>query len=137
MIKPYTRGGTRKQTQLRPKRILIVDDEVRVAYFLQEGLKGLGDDYEVQTTESAELALQAIDKESFDLAVIDFRLPGINGLDLIERLQVVSPGTQTILITAYGSPDIEHAAHRLDTYSYLNKPFRIEDLMCTVEKALS
>ena len=137
MVESYTARGTRRQTPLKPKRILIVDDEVRVAFFLQEGLKGLGDDYEVHTTESAELALKEMDARPFDLAVIDFRLPGINGLDLIEQLKVISPDTQTILITAYSSPHVESEAQRLSTYDYLAKPFRIEDLMCTVQKALS
>ena len=65
------------------KRILIVDDEAIVAFFLMEGLKGLGDDYEVRTTGSAELALEQISHTPFDLAVIDYRLPGLSGLDLI------------------------------------------------------
>ena len=122
---------------MKPKRILIVDDEVRVAFFLQEGLKGLGDDYEVHTAESAELALKEMDARPFDLAVIDFRLPGINGLDLIEQLKVVSPDTQTILITAYSSPHVESEAQRLNTFDYFAKPFHIEELMCTVQKALA
>jgi DNA-binding NtrC family response regulator len=118
---------------LNRKRILIIDDEPRVAFFLQEGLKALGDDYQISTISSAELALEQIDRHTFDLLVVDFRLPGINGLDLIERVQSVSPDTKTILITAYGSPEIEKKAHRLDICRYLNKPFRIEELMCTVQ----
>jgi DNA-binding NtrC family response regulator len=116
---------------------LIVDDEVRVAFFLTEGLKGLGEEYEVLTTGSAELALEQVHRQPFDLAVIDYRLPGINGLDLIRRLQEICPGTQTILITAYSSPELEDEAVRLHTYRYLAKPFRIEDLMCSVQNALA
>ena len=137
MVDSHTARGMRRRTPLKPKRILIVDDEVRVAFFLQEGLKGLGEDYEVRTTESAELALKEMDDHPFDLAVIDFRLPGINGLDLIEQLKVISPNTQTILITAYSSPHVESEAQRLDTYGYFAKPFHIEDLMCRVEEALT
>jgi two-component system response regulator (stage 0 sporulation protein F) len=122
---------------LKQKRILIVDDEVRVAFFLMEGLKGLGDEYEVLTTKSAELALEQVGRQPFDLAVIDHRLPGISGLDLIKRLQDLSPSTQTILITAYSSPELEDEAYRLRAYRYFAKPFHIEDLMCTVQNALS
>jgi len=122
---------------LNRKRILIIDDEAKVAFFLQEGLKGLGDEYEVRTIESAELALEQMNRHSFDLLVVDFRLPGISGLDLIERVRNVNPDIKTILITAYGSPEIEQEAYRLDTCRYLHKPFRIEELMCTVQGILS
>jgi len=119
------------------KRILIVDDETAVAFFLQEGLSGLGDEYQVSSTPSAELALEQIRDQPFDLLVIDYCLPGIDGLDLIERLESVSPNTRTILITAYDSPEIQNAAHRLRAYHYFAKPFPIQDLMSTVEKALA
>jgi DNA-binding NtrC family response regulator len=121
----------------RQKRILIVDDEAIVAFFLMEGLKGLGEEYEVRTTESAELALEQCSATPFDLAVVDYRLPGINGLDLIEQLRDISPDTRTIVITAYSSPELEEQAHRLHTCRYLAKPFRIQELMHTVEKVLA
>ena len=108
-----------------------------MAFFLQEGLRGLGDEYEVQAIESAELALEQMHRRSFDLLVVDFRLPGINGLDLIERVHDVNPDAKTILITAYGSPEIEKEAYRLNTCRYLHKPFRIEELMCTVQGILA
>jgi two-component system response regulator AtoC len=119
------------------KRILIVDDEAIVAFFLMEGLKGLGDEYEVRTTGSGELALEQFSSTPFDLAVVDYRLPGISGLDLIRRLKRVSPGTRTIVITAYSSPELEAEARRLQTWRYLEKPFPIQDLMCTVQEALA
>jgi DNA-binding NtrC family response regulator len=119
------------------KRILIVDDEDIVAFFLMEGLKGLGDEYEVRTTASAELALEQLAQIPFDLAVIDYRLPGISGLDLIKQLQDISPQTQTIVITAYSSPELEAQARQLHTARYLEKPFPIQELMCTVQEVLS
>ena len=119
------------------KRILIVDDEDIVAFFLMEGLKGLGDEYEVRTSASAELALEQLSQTPFDLAVIDYRLPGISGLDLIKQLQDISPQTQTIVITAYSSPELEAQAHQLHTARYLEKPFPIQELMCTVQEVLS
>ena len=121
---------------MKRKRILIIDDESSVAFFLQEGLKGLGDEYEVQATESAELALEQMHRRPFDLLVVDFRLPGINGLDLIKRVRNVNPDAKTILITAYGSPEIEKEARRLDISRYLHKPFRIQELMHTVQGIL-
>lgn len=116
---------------------MIVDDESKVAFFLQEGLKELGDEYEVQAIGSAELALEQINEHPFDLLVVDFRLPGLNGLDLIKRVRNVSPSAKTILITAYGTPEIEQEAYRLDISRYLHKPFRIQDLMYTVQGILA
>lgn len=119
------------------KRILIVDDEKKVAFFLQEGLAGLGERYEVISADSAESALRELDTDSFDLVVTDFRLPGLNGLQLMERLLKSSPNTRTILITAYGSDEVEAAAYRLRARRYLTKPFRIEDFVRTVRETLA
>ena len=121
----------------KQKRILIVDDEASVAFFLMEGLQGLGDEYDVRTSASAESALEQVQHGRFDLAVVDYRLPGLNGLDLIRRLREISPETHTIVITAYSSPELEHEALRLRASRYLEKPFRIQDLMCTIEEVLS
>ncbi|HUT19468.1 MAG TPA: response regulator [Anaerolineae bacterium] len=121
----------------KQKRILIVDDEAIVAFFLMEGLQGLGDEYDVRTSASAESALEQVQHGRFDLAVVDYRLPGLNGLDLIRRLREISPETHTIVITAYSSPELEHEALRLRASRYLEKPFRIQDLMCTIEEVLS
>jgi CheY-like chemotaxis protein len=118
------------------KRILIVDDEKKVAFFLQESLEDLGDNYEVVSAETAEVALQQIESQAFDLIITDLRMPGINGLELMKRIRAISPKTRTILITAYGSDEVEAEARRLQAYSYFTKPFHIEDLMETVQEAL-
>ncbi len=119
------------------KRILIVDDEAKVSFFLGEGLRGLGDDYDVQITASAEQALEQIRRHPFDLVVVDLRLPGASGLELIEWIGKRCPRTQTVLITAYDTPSVEEEARRLRTYRYLTKPFHIEELIHTVREALS
>jgi DNA-binding NtrC family response regulator len=121
----------------KQKRILIVDDEAHVAFFLGEGLRGLGAEYEVHTTPSAETALQQFADRPYDLAVVDYRLPGLNGLDLLQRLRQVSPHTRTIVITAYSSPELEREALRLHASRYLEKPFPLQELMCTVEQVLA
>lgn len=122
---------------IEPKRILIVDDEKKVAFFLREGLEGLGEGYEVTSAESAESALRELATHSFDLVITDFRLPGLNGLQLMEHLRKNNPNTRTILITAYGSEEVEAAAYKLHARRYLTKPFRIEDFVRTVRETLA
>ncbi len=118
-------------------RILIVEDEEKVAFFLKESLSGLENGYQVVSTPSAEEALTVIDSDNFDLVITDFRLPGRNGLELISDLRSSRPQTHTMLITAYGSDELEAAAYRHKVARYLTKPFRLDEFMKAVQEILS
>lgn len=118
------------------QRILIVDDETKVAFFLQESLKALDDNLEVLSVASAEAALGEIEREEFDLLVTDQRMPGLSGLELISQVRQQHPDTRTILITAYGSDELAREAKRLDVQRYFTKPFHIEDFVQTVIEVL-
>jgi len=119
------------------KRILIVDDEESVAFFLAENLAEQGPDYQVETASSGEEALAKITAQPFDLVVTDLRMPGINGLELIERARIHSPRTRLILMTGYGNPRVEAASYRLGACRYLAKPFPIQALFAAVQEALA
>jgi DNA-binding NtrC family response regulator len=69
--------------------------------------------------------------------VVDYCLPGADGLELLKQLNDICPSTRTILITAYGSPEVKDQAYHLRACQYLAKPFHIEDLMYTVQQVLS
>ncbi len=118
-------------------RILIVEDSLGVARALHRAL-GLHQDgvYRVETCESGELALARLHEREFDLLVSDFRLPGIDGLELIRRAQQITPEIRTILVTAFGSPEVEEEARKL-TQAYIPKPFRLKDIIRVVERVLS
>jgi CheY-like chemotaxis protein/predicted regulator of Ras-like GTPase activity (Roadblock/LC7/MglB family) len=118
------------------RRILIVDDETKVAFFLQESLEALGYDFEVLSVFSTEEALREVNRKRFDLLVTDQRMPGMNGLELIRQVQERYPETQFILITAYGTEDVLAQAQQLGTFRYFTKPFHIEDFVQTVLEAL-
>ncbi len=118
------------------QRILIVDDETKVAFSLQESLQVLEHDFEVVSVSTAEEALHRVDRKRFDLLVTDQRMPGMNGLELAQKMQERHPGTQFILITGYGSEDILIQAQRLGAIGYFTKPFHIEDFVQTVLGAL-
>jgi CheY-like chemotaxis protein/predicted regulator of Ras-like GTPase activity (Roadblock/LC7/MglB family) len=118
------------------RRILILDDEAKVAFFLQESLEALGHDFQVVSVSSTHEALQEINRQKFDLVVTDQRLPDMDGLELIKQIQEHHPETQFILITAYGSEDLLAQARDLGAYRYFTKPFHIEDFIQTVLDAL-
>jgi CheY-like chemotaxis protein len=118
------------------KHILVVDDEKTVAFFLGETLDELGLEYQVQTACSGEDALRKIAIESFDLIITDLRMPGMSGLDLLSQVREISPGTRTILITAYGDDEVEAEARRLGVYDYITKPFQMEKFTRMVQRAL-
>jgi len=119
------------------QRILIVDDETKVAFFLQESLEALGHDFEVVGVSSTVEALQAAHHARFDLLVTDQRMPGMDGLELIRRVQKLHPDMQSILITAYGSEDTLSQAQKIGAFRYFTKPFHIEDFVQTVLEALN
>ena len=119
-----------------PKRILVVDDEKSLAFFLGENLRTMGSEYHVQTAYCGEDALDKITSEPFDLIVTDLRMPGMSGLELIRRLRQVNPSVRAVLITAYGDDNVEAEARHLGVFRYIRKPFRVEELLQTAEAAL-
>lgn len=118
------------------RRILILDDEKKVAFFLRESLDTLGYEFEVVSVTSTREALREVRRKPFDLVITDQNLPGMKGLELIERVQERSPETRFILITAYGSEELLAQARRLGAYHYLTKPFHVEEFVQTVLDAL-
>jgi CheY-like chemotaxis protein len=118
------------------KHILIVDDEPRVAYFLSKALEHSNRDYRVSIAHSGEEALDVLNRSTVDLLVTDLRMPGISGLELIRWVRASSPQTRTILITAYGNDEVEEEARRLEAYSYITKPFSLEDFTQAAQGAL-
>lgn len=124
-------------TEQFPACILIVEDSMGVAQALQRALGLYGDGlYQVKTCDSGEAALKQLHEGTFDLLISDLRLPGMNGLDLLERVRHIRPATRALLITAYGSPDIEARARGLAN-AYLAKPFSLQELIRLVGRVLA
>ncbi len=119
------------------KRILVVDDEEAVVFVLSKSLKKLGDKYEIVTAHDGYEALEKIQESSFDLVITDLRMPGMNGIQLTEAIQAQSPGTTVIWATAYGSPQIEAEAARLDVHRYLSKPLDVDEIRRIAQAALA
>lgn len=121
------------------RNILIVDDEPKVAFFLRKTLEHADQTYNVTIARSGEEALEVFKHSSVssvDLLITDLRMPGISGLELLRWVRTSSPQTRTILITAYGSDEVETEARHLEAYRYITKPFDISDFTQVVKSAL-
>jgi DNA-binding NtrC family response regulator len=120
------------------KRILIVEDSGMVARPLQRALElHFGDQFfEVKMCASAEEALQLLDERPFDLLISDLMLPGINGLELLEQVTAKNLTMPSIVMTAFGSAQMELQVRRVAT-EFLPKPFTLNELVGTVERALA
>lgn len=118
-------------------RILIVDDHPNTASMLARALGEFGTPVEILTASGGQQALELIGPGSVEVLITDFMMPGMSGLDLIEKLvkENRAPG-HSILITAYNSPGLAETARRLHVNDYLVKPFQPDKIRDIVSKAL-
>lgn len=114
--------------------ILVVDDEKLIRWSLKEFLQQEG--YAVRTAEDGKTALQEVDDGEFEIVLLDYQLPDLDGLQVLEKLRIVDPDLTVIMITSHST--IEHAvtALRSGANDYVAKPFRNEDIACRVEQVL-
>jgi DNA-binding response OmpR family regulator len=118
------------------KRILIVDDDEKLATLLQEGLRALGEGYDVVTAGGTDEALAKVSKRPFDLVVTDLMMPEVDGLQLLEALKVINPSMVTVAMTAFDSGEIRAKAESFGVYRYLSKPFSVQEFRQCVMDAL-
>ncbi|MBI4564698.1 MAG: sigma-54-dependent Fis family transcriptional regulator [Planctomycetes bacterium] len=114
--------------------ILIVDDEEGTRASLARALDQPG--YRVRGVESAEAALAALEKESFDVILCDIRLGGMDGLELQKRIRADHPDVPVVMITAYAAVETAVRALKQGAYDYLAKPFSAEEARSAVHRAL-
>ena len=117
-------------------RLLIVDDDESMILLLKETLVTDTEVYEIETARSGEEAVIKIAQQPFDLIIADLKMPGIDGLEVIRAARAMSPSTRVILVTAYGSTEVEAEARRLQVYEYVTKPFLAEEMRQVVQQAL-
>jgi len=107
-------------------RLLLVDDEEDLVTFLAHRLGKR--DVDVTTATSGAEALEFIDGRIFDVAVVDLKMPDIDGITVMERLKVRQPFTEILMLTGHGSHDSAWEAGRLQAFRYLLKPYDFDDL---------
>ncbi len=116
------------------KRILIVDDETNVRVVFSDVLRK--ENYIVKVAEDGPEAIKAVDEETFDLALVDLRMPRMDGIEVLENIKKRKPQIPVIIYTGYGSVTTAVEAMRKGAADYLNKPFSPEDLKSCIRKAL-
>jgi CheY-like chemotaxis protein len=110
------------------KRVLIVDDEETLTWSMAKSLSKDKDKYDVLIANSGKEALHLLKKNNVDLVISDIRMPDINGLDLLVQIKIEYPHTKVIIMTAYGSSDVQKEANRRGSLYYIEKPFEISDI---------
>jgi len=115
-------------------RILVVDDDAAMVSTIADGLEDRG--YEVATATTAEDAEAKLRDRSIDLIVTDLRMPGMDGIELLDRSRRVAPERPVIVITAFGAVDSAVESLRKGAYHYLLKPFKVAELDIFVRRAL-
>ncbi len=117
-----------------PKHILVVDDERLIRWSLCERLTEEG--YVCVAAEDGARARKEVEAQAFDLALLDLRLPDVEGTDLIEEILASRPELPVIMITAYSSVDTAVTAMKLGACDYISKPFDMDQIVASVRNAL-
>ena len=126
---------------LLKKRILIVDDYPPIRHLIRDALSQAGD-YEISEAGNGAEAVEQCRWSTFDLVISDVMMPGMGGMELLNRIREMSPDTSVIMITAHPAVDLTVSAMKKGAVDFLKKPFNIDSLLykvktCLDEKKLS
>ena len=115
-------------------RIMIIDDErgVRESFEMILKIK----DYEVTTFEDGESAIANLKKDMFDMAFVDYKLPGMDGIEVLKKIKEIDPNVEVCIVTAYASETSHANAITIGALEYLRKPFLMEEIYELVERGL-
>jgi len=115
-------------------KVYVIDDDRSIRWVLEKALTAA--ELRVESFQSGDTALAAIDREEPAVIVTDIRMPGIDGLELLERIRATHPELPVIIMTAHSDLDSAVAAFKGGAFEYLPKPFDIDDAVALVNRAL-
>jgi DNA-binding NtrC family response regulator len=116
-------------------RLLVVDDETDMLRLLERSIsQELG--CEIDTAASGAEALKLLDTRNYDLALIDIRMPGMDGIELLERVKQINPWMTVVIMTAHGVVELAVKSIKKGAYDFITKPFDREELIHLLRKAL-
>jgi signal transduction histidine kinase/DNA-binding response OmpR family regulator len=118
----------------RPHQVLVVDDEETIVFVLRSLVSNMGCD--VTTTGSGTEVLELVERDRFSVVLLDIVLPGLNGIEVLDHIKQVSPDTEVIIMTSNASVETAIEAIRRGAYDYIHKPFELDEVSATVNRAL-
>jgi DNA-binding NtrC family response regulator len=113
---------------------MVIDDEKIVGDMAKLSLEQEG--YIVETFLNAEPALKRLQEEKFDVVVTDYKMKGIDGMEVLKTVKDLYPATQVIMITAFANLDAAIEALRRDVHDFFPKPVKIKELKASIKRAL-
>lgn len=116
-------------------RVLLVDDEVEFLQTLSTRLELRG--LKVDTAESGEAAISKVEQQEFDVIVVDLSMPGIDGIETMERIKDINPSAEIIMLTGYGSVESGVKAIKTGAGDFLQKPVEMATLLEKIGEAKS
>jgi DNA-binding NtrC family response regulator len=123
----------RRNTTMPRPTILVVDDEPLIRWSLSERLKS--DGFQVVEADTGARALERL-LEGVAIVLLDLRLPDIDGVSILRQIKAFDAGIIVIMLTAYASSETAAEALQLGAYHFTSKPFNLDDVVNTIERAL-
>lgn len=120
---------------MSPYRIMVIDDEKIVGDMAKISLEQ--EAYMVETFLNAEPALARLKEERFDVVVTDYKMKGIDGMEVLRTVKKLYPETKVIMITAFANLDAAIEALRAEVHDFFPKPVKIKELKASIQRALS
>jgi len=115
--------------------ILVVDDELIVRDSLSDWLAE--DGYNVSTVKNGKEAIKSVKETDWDVLLVDLKMPGLSGLDVLSKVKEINPNTPVIIMTAYATVDTAVEAIKKGAYDYITKPFNPEEITLTLRKIIA
>src|SRR6266849_4256600 len=115
-------------------RILFADDEKSLQEFMRSELPRLG--HEVTVCPDGKAAVKALEKATFDAAILDLRMPGMTGIEVLEQLKQVAPDIEAIVMTGHASMETAIEAVRLGAFDYITKPCKLSEIEAVLHKVI-
>ncbi|GIO45152.1 response regulator [Paenibacillus apis] len=119
---------------MEEKKVLIVDDQNGIRILLMEVFSSEG--YRTYQAANGKLALEIVRGESPDLVLLDMKIPGMDGLEILRHIKEVNPDIKVIMMTAYGELDMIKQARDLGALMHFTKPFDIDEMRGAVNMQL-
>lgn len=116
------------------KKILVIDDEPIVRTSCRKTL--LPEGYEINTAENGQEGIELLEKEKFDLVLLDLKMPGMDGIEVLKLIKSKWPKTKVIILTGYSTVETAVNTLRIGAFNFIEKPFTPDTLLSSVKEAV-